>query len=311
MKNNYLSLSIAALILLSSCAGNKQDYLPQAPDYAAAENWFNVFRGGKADLFYICSTEVFDQTTEEGQEKHFASVHSEADREAMLAELNGVDLRLSGNSLNYFAPYYRQMSMESFTEQKTIDARVDIPASDIHAAFDYYWKHYNEGRPFVLAGFSQGALLAVDLLRHMPDSIYSHLAAAYVLGWHLTEEDLAFPAIVPASGATDTGVTICYNSVKTPEDANSIVSAGNCAAINPVNWCTDATPAAFGDSLTVHLDPATKLLLVDGYTRTDHAALPWFDGGNYHTFEIRWYTPYLRENIQERVQAKLAENNML
>ena len=33
--------------------------------------------------------------------------------------------------------------------------------------------------------------------------------------------------------------------------------------------------------------------------------------GNYHTFEIRWYTPYLRENIQERVQAKLAENNVL
>ena len=141
----------------------------------------------------------------------------------------------------------------------------------------------------------------------MPDSVYRHMVAAYVLGWCITREELACPAIVPATCATDTGVTICYNSVKTPDDANPLVSGNNCVAINPVNWCTDTTSAAFCDSLTVHLDPATKLLLVDGYSRTDHAALPWFGGGNYHTFEIRWYTPYLRENIQDRIRAKLQE----
>lgn len=307
MKTKYLSLPIIALLIVNACASRPSEYIPHEPDYAEGENWYNVFRGGRADIFYICSTEVFDQTTEEGQEKHYASVHSDADREAMLAELEGVDRRLSGDSLNYFSPYYRQMTMESYTAKETIQQREAIPASDIHAAFDYYWRHYNEGRPFVLAGFSQGAQLVVELLKNMPDSIYAHMAAAYVLGWYLTEEDLTHPAIVPATGATDTGVTICYNSVKTPADANPLVNPGSAAAINPVNWRTDATPASFCDSLTVHLDPATKLLLVDGYTRTDHAALPWFDGGNYHTFEIRWYTPYLARNIQDRVEAKLAE----
>jgi len=307
MKTSYLHLPIAVILLVTSCGGNKQEYIPEAPDYAAAENWYNVYRGGPADLFYICSTEVFDQTTREGLEKHYASVHSEADREAMLNELSGVDRRLSGDKLNYFAPYYRQMTMESYTKQQTVDARKEIPTSDIRAAFDYYWTHYNEGRPFVLAGFSQGAQLAVELLKEMPDSVYRHMVAAYVLGWHVTEADLRSPAIVPALGATDTGVVICYNSVKTPAAANPLISAGNCVAINPVNWCTDATPAAFCDSLTAHLNPESKLLLVDGYTRTDHAALPWFTGENYHTFEIRWYTPYLRENIQDRIRAKLQE----
>lgn len=307
MKISYLHLSIVALLLVVSCTGNKKEYVPKAPDYAAAESWYNVYRGGRADLFYIASTEVFDQTTEESLEKHYASVHSEADRAAILAELEGVDHRLSGDSLNYFSPYYRQMTMESYCEEKTVKERTEIPLSDVRSAFDYYWKHYNEGRPFVLAGFSQGAQLAVELLKEMPDSIYRHMVAAYVLGWHVTEADLRSPAIVPALGATDTGVVICYNSVKTPAAANPLISAGNCVAINPVNWRTDATPAAFCDSLTARLDPSTKLLLVDGYTRTDHAVKPWFKAGNYHTFEIRWYSPCLRENIQDRVQAKLAE----
>lgn len=307
MRIRNLALLFAAFLLLSACTSRPHEFIPHVPDYAQGENWYNVFRGGEADIFYICSTEVFDQTTEEGQPKHYASVHSDADREAMLAELKGVDQRLSGESLNYFAPYYRQMTMESYTEQETVDAREEIPSSDIHAAFAYYWQHYNGGRPFVLAGFSQGAQMAVELLKTMPDSIYRHMVAAYILGWNITREELACPTIVPATGATDTGVTICYNSVKSPEEANPIVSGGNCVAINPVNWRTDATPATFCDSLTVHLDPATKLLLVQGYNRTDHAALPWFTGGDYHTFEIRWYTPYLRENIQDRVRAKLAE----
>ena len=306
MKHNYLHLLIVALLLVVSCAGNRKEYIPKVPDYAAADSWYNVFRGGPADLFYIASTEVFDQTTEEGLEKHYASVHSEADRAAILAELEGVDRRLSGDSLNYFSPYYRQMTMESYCEEKTVKERTEIPLSDVRAAFDYYWKHYNEGRPFVLAGFSQGAQLAVELLKEMPDSVYRHMVAAYVLGWHVTEAELTSPAVVPAQGATDTGVVICYNSVKTPAAANPLISAGNCVAINPVNWCPDATPAPFCDSLTVHLDPESKLLLVDGYTRTDHAALPWFTGENYHTFEIRWYTPFLRENILERVRTKIA-----
>ena len=33
----------------------------------------------------------------------------------------------------------------------------EIPKADVFAAFDYYIKHYNNGRPFILAGHSQGS----------------------------------------------------------------------------------------------------------------------------------------------------------
>ena len=145
--------------------------------------------------------------------------------------------------------------------------------------------------------------MLVELLKEMPDSLQSRLVAAYVLGWKITPEDLAAPAIQPALGAEDVGVTICYNSVADPAAASELVSGGNTVAINPVNWCTDATPAVLFDSLTVTLDPETKLLVVDGYEGTGYAWKPYFEDGCYHTFEIRWYGDCLRENIATRCEA--------
>ena len=70
---------------------------------------------------------------------------------------------------------------------------------------------------------------------------------------------------------------------------------------------SDATPAVMHDTLTVTLDPATKLLLVDGYDRVDYDT-SFFKPGCYHTFEIRWYSDQLLQNIEERTLAWLAEN---
>jgi hypothetical protein len=135
----------------------------------------------------------------------------------------------------------------------------------------------------------------------MDDATYSHLAAAYVLGYKVTEQDMAESShIVPAQGADDTGVTICYNTVKDIQYINPMV-ASTTFGINPVNWCTDTTSAVFCDSLTVRLDPATHYLLVSGYESTDYVRPPYFQEGNYHTFEIRWYADCLRRNMQERL----------
>jgi hypothetical protein len=61
------------------------------------------------------------------------------------------------------------------------------------------------------------------------------------------------------------------------------------------------------DSLTVHLDPASKLLIVEGYDKVDYDT-SFFNEGCYHTFEIRWYSDFLRENIELRTKAWLEEN---
>ena len=120
------------------------------------------------------------------------------------------------------------------------------------------------------------------------------------------------PRIVAAQRADDTGVTICYNSVR--DISCAIMGNGNAIAINPVNWRTDGQPAQLVteptplrpinqqqcDTLTVRLDTATRLLLVDGYSATDYVLPLIGKEGCYHSREIWLYRQQLRDNIALR-----------
>ena len=290
------------LSVMASCA--PREVVPEAPDYSLAESWYVSERGADMDVFYISSTETFDAAVGR-RVYHHAQAADSAACPGMRGEMEGVD-RIVAGDLNFYSPFYRQMSMETYIDTTLITSRFPVAMDDVRRAFKYYVEELSGGRPFVLAGFSQGGEVLVELLKELPASLQDRLVAAYVLGWKITPEDLAAStSIRPARGADDIGVTICYNSVDSPENA-SFVSSGNTVAINPVNWCTDATPAVLFDSLTVTLDPETKLLLVDGFEGTGYAWKPYFKDGCYHTFEIRWYGDKLKENIKNRCQKFLA-----
>ena len=290
-------------VLAASCAPKEQ--VPAAPDYASDASWYVTDRGGAIDLFYVCSTETSDYEVN-GRVMHHASAADSAACPGIRQEMQGVD-RILGGDLNFISPFYRQVTMETYADSTLIARRFPLAMGDVRRAFQYYVDHLSGGRPFVLAGFSQGGEALVELLKEMPEELRPRLVAAYVLGWKITGDDLTeAPWIRPARGADDTGVTICYNSVETPEAANPLVSEGNSVAINPVNWVTDATPAVLFDTLTVTLDPASKLLMVDGY-EGDSSWLPYLRDCCYHTFEIRCYGDHLRENIAQRCAAYLGQ----
>ena len=302
---NVLILAILGLAVpLASCV---RESVPAAPDYSSPASWYSIDRRGVADIFYISSTETFDHSGPDGRTVHFAEAADSSSCHGMRAEMEGVDRRLGGG-LNFHSPFYRQITMETYRDMKDVCRRFPVAMGDARKAFNHYLKHINDGRPFVLVGFSQGAQVVVELLKEMPDSIARRMVAAYVLGWKITKEELAkYPGIKPAQRSDDTGVTVCYNSVRRPEDASELVSGGNAVAINPVNWRTDSTPAIMHDTLTVTLDQTTKLLLVSGYDRVDYDT-SFFNEGCYHTFEIRWYSDFLLRNIEERTSAWLDAN---
>ena len=140
------------------------------------------------------------------------------------------------------------------------------------------------------------------------------MVAVYPLGYKVTREDTAACRhLRHASGATDTGVTINFNSVKSPECEISVVSEGNLFCINPVNWRTDTLSTPFvlygrkkNDTLTVRLDPASRLLLVEGYN-IDKPMRVIGKPGNYHHMELKFYYPYIRQNMADRVAAFLGK----
>jgi hypothetical protein len=143
----------------------------------------------------------------------------------------------------------------------------------------------------------------------MPDSVHKRFVAAYTIGFKLTQEDVdSFATIKLAQGATDTGVVIGFNSVRS-NDAILYISEGNVACINPVNWRTDAEPATFvlygrrkNDTLSVHCDTVTHHLIVDGYQQNYKLPVIGVDG-NYHHMELKFYYPYVRQNMADRVAA--------
>lgn len=296
-----LNLLVATVLIISavSCK-HRNDVIPIAPDYADSSQWYIVDRDAAVDVFYIVSTECGDYTLD-GKMMHYADTYNDSIRALLYGEMVGVDQLLAGE-LNYYSPYYRQVTLQTYTNDSLVDARMPVAYGDVRKAFSYYMQHLNQGRPFILAGFSQGAMAVVDLLKEMDDSTYSRLVAAYVIGYKVTDTNAH---ISPAQDSADLGVTICYNSVRDNSCAIPFLSDGNLMAINPVNWSTDAMPAMlvdprYGDTLTVTLDTTTLLLHIDGYHRDDYMLPLIGREGNYHCLEISLFRDVLRRNISLR-----------
>lgn len=316
-------LWIAALILLIVCCvtlcyywnSSKEqspaitgELIPKAPDYNDQTMWITVdgdSTGTGADVFYVVSTWEIDWTAPDGRIAHYADVWNPQHREHMATEMNGVAKYMAvGN--RFYAPYYRHATIDAFAtmNEDTIRQRTRLAMGDVCSAFDHFQKQRDRRRPLILAGFSQGGLAMVELLKHMSDEEYRQLVAAYVLGYKVTEADTAeCKRIRAARSADDLGVTICYNTVKDVRYVKPVIAA-TIFGINPVNWRTDATPATLHNSITVTLSPEEHVLVVKGYSGSEYP--PYKDllnVGDIHSCEPWLYSDCLKQNFAVRTRA--------
>ena len=305
---------VSLLILLASaaCGQRERTVVPKAPDYTDATMWYTADGdpdGTGADVFYIVSTWEEDWQDARGRVSHYADVWNPTHRERMGIEISGVAAYMAPGN-RFWAPYYRHATIDAFLTQDeaVIHERTRLAMADVCAAFDEFLKQRDSTRPLILAGFSQGGLAVVELLRHMDDATYRSLAAAYVMGYKVTAEDLAeCQHIKAAEGASDTGVVICYNTVKDVKYVNSVI-AGTEFGINPVNWVTDATPAVLHDSITVTLSPEYHALVVSGYEGSEYKPYKGFiNVGDIHSCEPWLYSECIRDNMAVRAEAWRAQ----
>lgn len=283
------------------------EFIPQAPDYNDTLMWYTAdgdTLGLGADIFYVVSTWEEDWSHTDESICHYADVWNPEHRERMAREISRVAAYMSPGN-RFFAPYYRHTTIDAFVTQNedTIYRRTRLAMADVCDAFDYFQQQRDQSRPLIIAGFSQGGLAVVELLKHISDETYSQLAAAYVLGYKVTPEDTAScHRIRPAQGESDTGVTICYNTVKDVKYAKPIIAA-SCFAINPVNWCTDDTPATLHDTITVRLSPEHHVLVVTGYSGSEyHPYRDLINVGDIHSCEPWLYSECLARNINTRAR---------
>ena len=119
---------------------------------------------------------------------------------------------------NVYAPYYRQAGSDvlNMTLQERDKIINGVPTADALAAFDYYITHFNAGRPFILAGHSQGSNLLVNVLSSYLSKhadVARRMVAAYVIGYSVTSDYLSRnPHLTFATRADDVGVIVSYNT---------------------------------------------------------------------------------------------------
>lgn len=273
----------------------------------------NEYDTAKIDVLYFVSTEVLSAKDTAGQTLWQSRLVPE-DLANIDAEIKWVGENMFFDDFNLCAPYYHQFTFEAICQlDEGQMAEVYNKVSDeACAAFDSYMNQRNHGRPFVLAGFSQGAMLTLDIVKHMTDQQLSQMIACYTIGYRLSAEDLKHPNIQAATGECDRGVVISFNSTQTIEAIWSRVADGAATCINPVNWSTDATPATFtfrGTTNEVHVDTVSNVLLV----KTDNPSFyyHYYDKAtfykdaavhpdNLHHWDLLFYSRMIHDNALKR-----------
>jgi hypothetical protein len=337
-KTKILIYPLIATVFVSTffgCCKKDDPYKPvaTATDYSQAAHWLSLpVPVMPVDVFYLYPTcwQKVDST-----DPNICNI----DNPSMLAGATPAYERQATafeTFANVYAPYYRQadaaytLGLPEDQREKVIGG---IPTSDAVAAFTYYIQHYNQGRPFILAGHSQGSNVLIHLLSgYMKDNpeVYHRMIAAYVIGYPVTASYLAGnPHLKFAEGPDDTGVIISYNtqapSVVPPH--NPVVSDIVGLVINPITWTTTETEATTAeglgsimpDSVTLKFEPVPQyadarvdiqkgvLVCTSADSNKLYKYTKGFGKGVYHTFDYPFYYSNIRANAQNRANKFLGK----
>lgn len=224
-------------------------------DYSDANNWgvFPKMRDKEVDTFFVYPTVYINPMPGAPAIVPIDDVLMRTNAVNSFAMLGAV----FEDATNVYMPFYRQSNLLSLSGKNTAETLAyqhQEQRTDVFGALDYYFEHCNQGRPFILAGHSQGSMMVKIALREYFKEHADYLdrmIAAYVLGFSITTDDLeANPALKFAEGADDTGVIVSWN-VEGPENkhAHNPVVLDNAISINPLSWRRDDTPSPATDNL--------------------------------------------------------------
>lgn len=228
---------------------------------------------------------------------------------------------------NVFTPYYRQFDPRvaiTYIKEDKLDLVSELWSRDIVDSFDYYIKNLNNGRPFILAGHSQGSrLFAILLETYLKENkdIYERMVAAYLIGDSITKNYLEKnPHLKFAEKEDDTGVIISWNVEHLGiTDENPLLLDG-CIAINPLNWKRDETPAGVELNISSYLKKGeVKPGIADAKINLERGSLQCstvdkmeykppmdiFPIGTYHSMDYGFYYGNIKKNVKVRVNAFL------
>jgi hypothetical protein len=240
-----------------------------------------------------------------------------------------------------YAPRYRQATLYSFMDSSgSGQAALKLAYQDVERAFDYFIEHYSQGRPFVLAGHSQGSVHVRTLLekRIAGTPLRERMVVAYPIGFAIDREVLAtaLPDIPVCTSAAQSGCLVSWNAVGPHADSWGDTSKSVC--VNPLTWRADDAvaeralnlgavtyPGTFEGSIAdleslpqdfidgkpvlekgvADAQCANGMLLVQEIHSQHFKARP-MGRDNYHVFDYSLFHMNLRQNVETRVREYIA-----
>ena len=340
-----LVLTVAALAASALLATSAAAAPVKATDYQSRSHWLYLpgksVKPKKVAVFYVYPT-AYSRLLPDGP------IYATIDDPRMVPgaqvafQRQATAFRTVGN---VYAPYYRQIDATyqlslPFAQQKKNIA--GIPSTDVFAAFMYFLKHFDRGRPYILAGHSQGSAVLANLLaKYMKahPAVYARMICAYVPGYPIQHSYLRqHPFLKFAKGRSDTGVIVSWNTEAPTIAAPSPVVQPGAIAINPITWTRKQTEASAARNRgSIELNPltdGTPYLNADGTIKrfkniadarvdkakgvvicstVDAAHAPYFNShgfpmGVLHTFDYALYFFSVRANAADRVAHYFARN---
>ncbi len=302
--------------------GDMTLYVKRGVDYSNMENWAYYEKDGQKDVDLFLVAPTVDTNDE-----YLMAMDDEKTRAKFLGALN-MERGIYEKDTRMFAPYYRQGAMKIYSmSAEDREPYLTYAYDDVAAAFGYYLENENDGRPIVLAGFSQGADMCYRLLADYfaSEEMQEKLVATYAIGWPCTKEMVdEFPQIKPATAEADTGVVVSIECEAPDVKDTFIVPAGTKAyTINPLTWKTDTAPAdkslnlgaCFTDydaNITkeekglcgCYIDEERGVIKVTDVDPADYPAkLDGLPEGAYHIYDYQFFFRNLEENVGKRVEA--------
>lgn len=212
---------------------NSLEKVSLTPNYSQKSSWLNLEQKASKDfdVFYVHPTTYHDLKDGINADINNVEVNKGAakafDRQATVFS----------KSCNIYAPRYRQLSrafVKTATPEKCYK-RLEFAIADIQNSFKYYLKHYNKGRPFILAGHSQGSTVILEFLRKYSSRIdKKKLIAVYMIGTTVNSNDLKEIALPLAKYPEQLGGVITWNTIGKGGKCPALTPGALC--VNPLNW---------------------------------------------------------------------------
>lgn len=292
---------------------------PAVPDYAVPEGWLvkPTTPTAPVDVFFVYPTVLFN-------DKDWIMDTTRPDMRAIAMDAVTTQASVFEGQANIYAPMYRQMNLAGLGLSDTNAAPLqEIVHKDVWRALSHYLKYENNGRPFFLAGHSQGSMILTDLLLEHWGSTGAEkrLIAALLPGWSLTPADLATnPSVRMCERSDQTGCVISYNTMAKGRQSVAPTLKKGALTVNPLSWTMDnAFVPAIKNLGSVFFDSGgkatvypyfTSAQIVDGglIVQPENISLVIVQGshfpeGVYHAFDYSLFFENIKANIGERIDA--------